>query len=143
MKSTSRCALLAAAALAVCAGSGAWAQPDRALEQRFDAAIDPAEMGGWMKTMTAQPIHVGSPGTKANAELTLAQFKAWGWDAKIETYWVLYPTPKEALLEMVGGPGAPFRATLTEAPVPGDATSARQEGVLPAYVATSQPHWFT
>ena len=52
-------------------------------------------MGGWMKTMAAEPNHVGSPHDKANAELVLKQFKDWGWDAKIETFKVLYPTPIE------------------------------------------------
>ncbi len=30
----------------------------------------------------------------------LAKFKEWGWDAKIENYYVLFPTPKERLLEL-------------------------------------------
>mgnify|MGYP000604346960 CR=1 FL=1 len=99
------------------------AAPDKPLEARFDAQIDPAEMGGWLKTMSAEPIHVGTPHNKKNAEMTLAQFKSWGWDATIETFWVLYPTPKEVALELVGGPGAPFKATLVEGPIAGDETS--------------------
>ena len=85
--------------------------------------------------MAAEPNHVGSAHDKANAEMTLAQFKSWGWDAKIETFWVLYPTPKEVALELVSGAGAPFKATLTEAPVPGDDSSSRTKDELPAYVA--------
>jgi N-acetylated-alpha-linked acidic dipeptidase len=102
------------------------------LEKRFDGAINPAEMGGWMKTMAAEPNHVGSAHNKANAEMTLAQFKSWGWDAHIETFEVLYPTPISESLELVG---TPFKATLTEAPIPGDASSARTKDELPAYVA--------
>ena len=30
-----------------------------------------------------------------------AQFKAWGWDAQIETFDVLFPTPKERVVELV------------------------------------------
>jgi N-acetylated-alpha-linked acidic dipeptidase len=103
------------------------------LEARFDAAISPAEMGEWMKTMAAEPNHVSSPHDKLNAELTLKQFKDWGWDAKIETFKVLYPTPLQVGLDLVGK--KPFKATLTEAPVPGDATSSRTKDQLPAYVA--------
>lgn len=135
MKSRSRlAALLAATALAPLAPAAAQAA-DAALEAKFDAAIDPAEMGAWLKTMAAEPIHVGAPHNRKNAEMTLAQFKAWGWDAKIETIPVLYPTPKEVSLELVSGVGAPFKATLTEAPVPGDESSARTKDQLPAYVA--------
>ena len=82
------------------------------LEKAFDSHISPPEMGGWMKKMAAESNHVGSPHDKANAEDTLARFKAWGWDAKIETAWVLYPTPKEVLLELASGPGAPVSCSL-------------------------------
>ena len=135
MKSRSRLAALFTAA-ALCALSPAAASgADAALEAKFDGLIDPAEMGGWIKTMAAEPNHVGAAHNRKNAEMTLAQFKSWGWDARIETFWVLYPTPKEVSLELVSGPGAPFKATLTEKPVPGDETSARTKDQLPAYVA--------
>jgi N-acetylated-alpha-linked acidic dipeptidase len=135
MKSQSRlAALLTAASLVVLAPAAALAA-DAALEAKFDGMIDPAEMGGWLKTMAAEPNHVGAPHNKANADMTLAQFKSWGWDAKIETFMVLYPTPKEVALELTSGRGAPFKATLAEAPVPGDETSTRIKDELPAYVA--------
>jgi len=131
----SRLAVLMSAAALAALAPAARAAPDKSLEAKFDAIISPAEMEGWLKTMSAHPIHVGAPHNKANAEMTLAQFKSWGWDAKIETFWVLYPTPKEVALELTGGPGAPFKATLTERPIPEDATSARTADQLPAYVA--------
>ena len=102
------------------------------LERRFDAAINPAELGGWMKTMAAEPNHVGSPHNKANAEMVLAQFQSWGWEAHIETFEVLYPTPISESLELVGT--MPFKATLTEAPIPGDETSSHTSNEVPAYV---------
>jgi N-acetylated-alpha-linked acidic dipeptidase len=128
-------ALACAGALAALLVPAARAAPDKALESRFDAMIDPAEIDGWLKTMSAEPNHVGSAHDKANAEMTLALFRQFGWDAKIETFWVLYPTPKEEMLELVSGAGAPFRATLTERPIPGDASSSRTRDELPAYVA--------
>jgi N-acetylated-alpha-linked acidic dipeptidase len=110
------------------------AQPSPAeIERQFDASLNAAEMGGWMKTMAAEPNHVGSAHDKANAEMVLAQFRDWGWDAHIETFEVLYPTPISQTLELLGD--APFKATLTEAPIPGDETSARTKDALPAYVA--------
>ncbi len=136
MKSVSRLAiLLAATALCAAAPAIVQAAPDKALEAKFDAMISPAEMDGWLKTLAAEPNHVGSAHGKANADLTLALFKSWGWDAKIETFWVLYPTPIEVAIELTAGPGAPFKATLTEAPIPGDETSSRIKDELPAYVA--------
>lgn len=103
------------------------------LETQFDAAISPAEMSDWMKTMAAEPNHVSSAHDKRNAEMTLKQFKDWGWDARIETFKVLYPTPTQVGLELLGKKS--FKATLTEAPIPGDATSSRTRDQLPAYVA--------
>src|SRR5262245_43114548 len=103
------------------------------LEKRFDGMINSAEMGGWMKTMASEPNHVGSPHDKANGDMALAQFRSWGWDAHIETFQVLYPTPLSEMVELI----APtrFKATLTEAPVPGDESSSRTANQLPAYVA--------
>lgn len=134
MSSRSRLLFAAVAAAALLPAAGL-AAPDKALEAKFDGMIDNAEMGGWLKTMSAEPIHVGAPHNKKNAEMTLAQFRSWGWDAKIETFWVLYPTPKEVALELTAGAGAPFKATLTERPIPGDESSSRTEDQLPAYVA--------
>ncbi len=102
---------------------------ERGLESQFDAGLSASAIGERLKRMAALPNQVGSPHDKENAEYTLAQYKAWGWDAHIEVFNVLYPTPKNELLELV----APdrFVATLTEKPL--DATSARNQGALPAY----------
>jgi N-acetylated-alpha-linked acidic dipeptidase len=104
-----------------------------AIEQKLDSAIHPDDLRDWMKSMAAEPNQVGSPHDKANADFELQLFKQWGWDAHIETFEVLYPTPISETLELT----APekFTATLQEKPVPGDATSARTAGALPAYVA--------
>jgi N-acetylated-alpha-linked acidic dipeptidase len=126
--------LMLAAAFGVGPIHAQTAQPSPAeIERQFDASLNAAEMAGWMKTMAAEPNHVGSAHDKANAEMVLAQFRDWGWDAHIETFEVLYPTPISQTLELLGD--APFKATLTEAPIPGDETSARTKDALPAYVA--------
>ncbi len=102
------------------------------LEQRFDSMISAADQQQWLQTMSSQPNHVGSPHDKANAEMTLALFKQWGWDARIEQFDVLYPTPTTTTLELV----TPERVTLggQEPPVPEDPTS-NNPGMLPPYVA--------
>ncbi len=82
--------------------------------------------------MPAQPNHVGSPHDKANADQILAWFKDWGWDAHIETFWILYPTPISETLELVSP--KPFKATLQEPPIPGDSSATATDPALPAYV---------
>ncbi len=88
-----------------------------------------------MKLLSARPHHVGSPYDKQNAEWILAQYQKWGWDAHIETFNVLFPTPKERLVELV----APthFVAKLQEPAVPQDPTSNQQSEQLPTYNAYS------
>jgi N-acetylated-alpha-linked acidic dipeptidase len=103
------------------------------LERNFDALIHPDEMRNWMKLLAAEPNHVSSPHDKTNADQILAWFKDWGWDAHIETFWVLYPKPISETLELV----APhkFSATLQEPPIPGDSSATATDPALPAYVA--------
>jgi N-acetylated-alpha-linked acidic dipeptidase len=99
------------------------------LEQRFDAALNPEELRAWLKNLSSDANHVGSPHDKANAEFVRDLFRQWGWQAQIEEFEVLYPTPKHHSLELV----APtrFTASLTEPPVPGDATSTLTDGLPP------------
>ena len=85
-----------------------------------------------MQQMASEPNHVGSPHDKANAEFQLAKFREWGWDAAIETFSVLYPTPKEVLVEL-GGAHAFQGASLSEPPVEGDAATAHNKDELPPY----------
>ena len=104
-------------------------------ESKFDAIPDPARMRANMKLLAARPHHVGSPYDSTNAEWILAQYKSWGWDAHIETFYVLFPTPKERLVEMI----APthYKAKLAEPPVPEDPTSNQTAEQLPPYNAYS------
>jgi N-acetylated-alpha-linked acidic dipeptidase len=103
------------------------------LEARFDALIKPSELSDWMHRLASEPNHVGSAHDKVNAEWILKQFQDWGWDAHIETFRVLYPTPLSESLTLLGA--QPFKATLTEAPIAGDNTTLHNKEGLPAYVA--------
>jgi N-acetylated-alpha-linked acidic dipeptidase len=111
--------------------SSAAAAAETQLEQRFDADLSSSDLREWLKQMTSAPNHVGSPHDKANAEFQLAKFKEWGWDASIESFSVLYPTPKEVSVELV----APthFKARLSEPAIEGDATSTQTKDELPPY----------
>ena len=104
-----------------------------ALQLHFDEAVDPVEMRGWLQRMSSEPNHVGSPHDKANAEWELAQFKQFGWNAHMETFEVLYPTPVSEALELLGADT--YRATLQERPITGDSSSNAKDPALPAYVA--------
>jgi N-acetylated-alpha-linked acidic dipeptidase len=103
------------------------------VERKFDMLIHPSELRDWMKLMASEPNHVGSPHNKANAEQILTWFKQWGWDAHIERFWVLYPTPISEAFELTGP--NPFKATLQEPPIPGDTSATATEPALPAYTA--------
>jgi N-acetylated-alpha-linked acidic dipeptidase len=100
-------------------------------DEKYRAIPDAAAIGQYMERLTARPHHVGAPYAKDNAEWMLARFREWGWDARIETYDVLFPTPKERLVEMV----APthFKAALEEPAVPVDPTSGQKSEQLPTY----------
>ncbi|MDR3389387.1 MAG: transferrin receptor-like dimerization domain-containing protein [Rudaea sp.] len=137
---TSSLALVLAAALPCAAADGARdmlgytassAAAEVALEQRFDAALDPAHLREWLRQMSSQPNHLGSPHDKANADFVLQQFKDWGWDAHIETFDVLYATPTERVLELVAPTS--FKATLDEPAIAEDSTSSVREHMLPPF----------
>lgn len=107
----------------------------RAWETKFRAVPAPDSLRSYLRTLAARPQHLGSPYGKANAEWLVRTFTAWGLDAKIETFEVLFPTPRERLVELV----APtrYRARLEEPPVPGDKSSAQTREQLPTYNAYS------
>src|SRR5579863_4906843 len=111
------------------------ARAERDTENQFRAIPDRTNLRQYMQRLSARPHHVGSPYDKDNAEWMLAKFKEWGWDAKIENYDVLFPTPKERLLELTEP--SRFKAKLQEPPVAGDSTSSQQDEQLPSYNAYS------
>ncbi len=125
-------ATLLLAVVAVATSTPAPSQ-EASLEYNFDALIQPDQVRDWVKILASEPNQVGSPHDKANAERILGWFKDWGWDAKIETFDVLYPTPLSQTLEMVQP--TQFKATLQEPPIPGDTSATATEPALPAYLA--------
>ncbi|HLK34311.1 MAG TPA: PA domain-containing protein, partial [Terriglobales bacterium] len=108
---------------------------ERQWEQKFRALPNPQFMRDYMQHLSARPHHVGSPYDKANAEWILAKFKEFGWDAHIETFEVLFPTPKERLVEMIEP--TRFKAKLQEPPIAVDPTSGQTSEQLPTYNAYS------
>src|ERR1039457_1352666 len=73
---------------------------EREWEAKFRAIPDPAALRAYMQRLAARPHHVGSAYDKENAEWIASKAKEWGLDAQIETFDVLFPTPKERALEM-------------------------------------------
>ena len=108
---------------------------ERTLEKKFQDAIVADNIRENMRRLSARPHNVGSPYDRDNAEWILARFKEWGFDAHIETFDVLFPTPKERIVELV----APtrFRAKLQEPVLAVDPTSNQTAEQLPTYNAYS------
>src|SRR5215471_10523574 len=108
---------------------------ERDWENKFRDGIVAGNIGENMRRLSARPHHVGSPYDKDNAEWILSRFKEWGFDAHIETFNVLFPTPKERVVELL----APtrFAAKLQEPALPLDPTSNQTAEQLPTYNAYS------
>ncbi|HJQ71072.1 MAG TPA: transferrin receptor-like dimerization domain-containing protein [Blastocatellia bacterium] len=103
-------------------------------EERMRALPKPELLREYMQRLSAEPHHVGSAYDKQNAEYMLEKFRSWGLDAKIEEFDVLFPTPKERVLEMIEP--ARFRAQLKEPPLAEDPDS-NDANQLPSYNAFS------
>jgi N-acetylated-alpha-linked acidic dipeptidase len=109
---------------------------ERDWEAKFRAIPDPKILRDNMQRLSARPHNVGSPYDKDNAEWMLAKFKEFGFDAQIETFYVLFPTPKERLVEMLEP--TKFTAKLQEQPLSVDPTSSQTAEQLPTYNAYSK-----
>ena len=120
---------------AVLGYSVATTAPERALEQRFRDGVSADNIRAYMRRLSAHPHHVGSTYGKDNAEWILARFREWGYEAHIERFDVLFPTPRARVLELVT-PGR-FRASLQEPRLAIDPTSGQAAEQLPTYNAYS------
>ncbi|HTC24886.1 MAG TPA: M28 family metallopeptidase [Gemmatimonadales bacterium] len=111
------------------------ARVQRDWEAKFQALPRPDSLRAYMRRLSAHPHHVGSPYDRDNADWLRERLASWGWDAKLERFDVLFPTPKTRIVELVAPTS--FRAKLEEPPVPGDATTAQRAEQLPSYNAYS------
>ncbi len=111
------------------------AHTERDWEQQFQRLPVPDTMRAYMKRLAARPHNVGTAYDKDNAEWILARFKSYGLDAHIEQFDVLYPTPRERLVEMVAP--TTYRLSLKESALAVDPTSGQSTEQLPTYNAYS------
>ena len=107
----------------------------RALEAQLDASINAGEMDEWLRRMSSEPHHVGSPKSKENAEFIAELLESWGYDTEIVAYEILLPEPKTREIELV----APthFIASLREETLAEDPSTAVRETLLQPYNAFS------
>jgi N-acetylated-alpha-linked acidic dipeptidase len=105
------------------------------LEAKFDSVLKRENLNEWLKKLSARPHHVGSAFGRENAEFMLTLFKSWGYDAQIERFEVLFPTPKTRILEMTTP--EKFSARLEESRLAEDKTSGQKDEQLPTYNAYS------
>jgi len=103
-------------------------------EDRMRAIPKPDLLREYMKQLSAEPHHVGSAYDKQNAEYIVGKFREWGFHAELEEFDVLFPTPRERLLEMIEP--TRYSAQLKEPPIPDDPDSS-DTGQLPTYNAYS------
>ena len=108
---------------------------DARWDEQFRALPEPDNIREYVRRMAARPHHAGSPYGRDNAEWIAAKFREWGWEASIEEFHVLIPTPRERRVELV----APRRLALAldEPALPEDPTSAQKDEQLPGYNAYS------
>ena len=109
---------------------------ERQWEEKLRAIPSPDNLRAYMQRLSAHPHHVGSPHDKDNADWIASKFKEFGLDTRIEQFDVLFPTPKERLVELVEG-GPKFAAKLQEPALSQDSTSNQQSEQLPSYNAYS------
>ena len=109
-------------------------EKELSLESEFDKNLSKDNIGETIKRLSAEPHHIGSPADKKNAEFIQSLFDKWGWDAKIETFYVLFPSPKIRILEMTSP--TTYKAILKEPALKEDLTSG-QSGQLDTYNAYS------
>ncbi|MDX1332138.1 MAG: PA domain-containing protein, partial [Robiginitalea sp.] len=116
--------------------SPAEAKEQLELESRFDAQVSADNLDAWMKKMAARPHWVGTEAGAEVARWMRDQFESWGYDARIDTYQVLFPYPKVRLLELTEPTN--FKASLTAVPVEGDPYTQQGDALLPSYNAFSR-----
>ncbi len=103
-------------------------------EEKFRKIPQPERVRQYMRIMSEEPHHAGSPGSKKVAEYVLARFREWGLEAQIEEFEALLPTPRQRSLDLIEP--QKFTAALKEPAIPQDKDSS-DTGQLPTYNAYS------
>ncbi|HEX9660276.1 MAG TPA: PA domain-containing protein, partial [Rhodothermales bacterium] len=105
------------------------------LESEFTRRLSADGPKEWMRRLSARPHHVGSEHGRVNAEFLKEQFIAWGYEASIETFDVLFPVPTERSLELLEP--TRFTAGLEEPALAEDESTQFIDDALPSYNAYS------
>jgi N-acetylated-alpha-linked acidic dipeptidase len=113
---------------------GASSEAQHQIERRFQAVPSPGKLREYMRKITAEPHHAGSPGSREVAEYVLSQFRSWGLDAQIEEFEALMPYPTTRVLELAAPDD--FVAMLKEPAISVDPDSG-DAGQLPTFNAYS------
>ena len=80
---------------------------ERQWEEKLRAIPSPENLRAYMEHLSAKPHHVVCAARdKENAEWIAAKFKEFGLDTHIESYDVLFPTPRERQVELLDCRGA-------------------------------------
>ena len=111
------------------------ASRQRALETQFDSLLQKENFRTWMQHLSSHAHHIGSPYGERTARYVDSLFRTWGYQSSIETFYVLFPTPKQRILEMTA-PGR-YTASLIEPAIAEDVTSGLTSEELPLYNAYS------
>src|SRR4029078_923409 len=101
--------------------TGAHAVEERQREKALQALPSPENLREYMKTISAEPHHAGSAGSRKVAEYILGKFKSWGLNAVIEPFEALMPFPTERRVELLEP--EKFVAALKEPVLPDDPDS--------------------
>jgi len=109
-------------------------EAERQIEETFRAIPKPENNREYMRIISEDPHHAGSPGSRKVAEYILSQYKSWGLDASIESFEALMPYPTERVVELV----APEHYTLTlKEPAVLEDKDSTDPGGLPTFNAYS------
>ena len=106
----------------------------REREKVFRAVPDPERLREYMRFITEEPHHAGSPGSRRVANYMVEQLSSWGLEARIEEHEALMPMPVERIVELVEP--TRFRLSLEEPEITQDKDSG-DAGALPSYNAYS------
>ncbi len=109
------------------AGANEW-------EEKFRGIPQAERLKEYMRVLSAEPHHVGTEAGRRNAEWMRDQLNAWGLKASIEEFDVLFPTPKERVIELVSP--SKYAAKLKEPQIAEDPDSG-DANQLPTYNAYS------